>query len=207
MLAEPILRNLYLDRELSMPEVAQQLGTTQARVLSWLRKHGVPRRTASQSTYAKRKGESPLFIIPTILNSGQRELMVAAMMLYWAEGNKTASAIRIANLDPRMLVLFLRFLREICHVDNRRVRLYARIHPQFDLQSAAEFWSRVLELSLSQVRVYPHIDRRSRAGKQWSRFGLATLEFHSKQFKAWFDAAIESYLTDRWNLSPFRDVS
>jgi hypothetical protein len=40
------------------------------------------------------------------------ELHLAGCMLYWAEGDKGRQGVRIANSDPALLRLFVRFLRE-----------------------------------------------------------------------------------------------
>ena len=103
-------------------------------------------------------------------------------------------SVRIGNLDGRMLKVFIRFLREVCHVDERRLSVYVRVYKQFSLTAARRYWSRLLRLPVRQVFVYPHTDKRSQAHRQWSRHGLAVLEFHNTKFKAWLDYAIEEYV-------------
>ncbi len=180
-----------------MAEIAKEARTTHATVLYWLKKHNSTRRSWSESAYVKLNKNGDPFKIPQQLTRQQWELTIAGLMLYWAEGSKSAQAVRLANLDGRMLQLFARFLREVCHVEEKRLSVYVRVHRQFPIHAAKRYWARLLRLSASQVLVYPHTDLRSKAERQWSRYGLATLEFHNTKFKHWLDSAIEQYIT-RW---------
>ena len=119
-----------------MMEVAKELQATHAQVYYWLRKHGISRRSWSGSAYIKQNPNGDPFKIPTKMSSYQRELLRAGLLLYWAEGNKGKNAIRLANLDSRMLILFLEFLREVCSVDEERIRVYVRVHKKFSLDNA-----------------------------------------------------------------------
>ncbi len=123
--------------------------------------------------------------------------MVAGFLLYWAEGSKMEGTMRIANLDARMLQLFARFLREVCHAQERRLRVYPRVSRECDLVAARRYWARLLKLPSDQVHVYPHTDTRSLASRQWSPYGLATLEFHNTKLKRWRNQAIEAYLAQQ----------
>ena len=194
MITEAQLRTLYCDCQLSMMETASRLKVTHATVLYWLKKYRISRRSWSESTYAKQNPNGDPFLIPEKLSSRRRELMIAGMLLYWAEGSKGGSAMRIANLDPRRLHLFIKFLRNICHVNEQRLFVYVRLHKQFSLAAARRHWSSPLSLAQSRIFVYPHTDARSKADKQWSRYGIATLEFHSTKLKRWLDDAIEGYI-------------
>jgi hypothetical protein len=199
MIQGQLLEELYYHRRLSMTEVAQRLKTTHATVLYWLKKHGMPRRSWSESIYAKQNPGGHPFIIPAVLSVRQRELARAGFLLYWAEGAKSREATRLANLDPRMLQLFLKFLREVCGVSEARLRLSVRVYKQFSLRAAKAYWARTLRLPASRVFVYRHTDQRSRHVRQRSRYGLATLEFPSTTFKAWLDRSIETYVREQLN--------
>lgn len=189
------LEELYTQRRLSMMEIAKELRTTHATVLYWLKKHKIPRRSWSESTYVKLNREGDSFTIPKTLTAAQRELLAAALLLYWAEGDKTnKSGTKIGNLDGQMLQVFIKFLREVCRADERRLCVYVRVHRRFSLSGARRYWSQSLKLPPSRIHVYRHADKRSKANKQWSPYGLAILEFHSTKFKPWFDYTIKDYV-------------
>ncbi len=189
------LKKLYGHRQLSMMEIAHKLGTTHATVLYWLKKHGIPRRSWSDSTYIKLNPDGDPFRLPKVLTRSQQELLVAGLLLYWAEGDKTnKSGTKIGNLDGQMLQVFIKFLREVCHADENRLSVYVRVHKRFSLGAARQHWVQLLGLPPSRVHIYRHTDKRSKADKQWSPHGLAILEFHSTKFKRWFDQVIRDYV-------------
>lgn len=197
MIDETKLRQLYCDQKLSMAQIAAALGTTHATVLYWLKKHGVARRTWSESTYAKLNAERDPFTIPETLTPRQQALLQAALMLYWAEGSKAPGRLRITNLDHRMLQVFAAFLRQVCHINEKRLRLYVRVYETFDKRAAKSYWVKLLGLPTSQVFVYPHLDRRSKPSQQWSPYGIATLEFHSTKLRQWVDQMTEDVIREQ----------
>lgn len=191
---ETKLRQLYCNQRLSMAEVAERLGATHATVRYWLKKYGVPRRSWSESAYVKINRDGDPFDVPSVLTARQEELLRAGLMLYWAEGSKTPGALRIANLDHRMLQLFAAFLREVCHVREDRLSVYVRLYERFDREAARRYWAAALRLPSGQVFVYPHLDGRSKPSEQWSPYGVATLEFHSTKLKQWLDRQTEAFI-------------
>lgn len=188
------LQRLYCDRRLSMMEVASKLRTTHSKVYYWLKTHGIPRRSWSDSAYIKQNPKGDPFIIPDKFSSRQQELLKVGLLLYWAEGNKGKDAIRLANLDSRMLVVFLKFLRHVCYVKEDRIHIYVRVQKEFSLDKARQYWRDTLHVSTPNIHVYQHTDKRSKPFQQKSRHGIATLEFHSTKFKQWLDGVTEKYI-------------
>ena len=94
MIAKAQLKRLYSNRRLSMMEIAQQLRTTHATVLCWLKKHGIQRRSWSESADAKLNPNGDPFSVPVQLTVRQRELLTAGLLLYWAEGCKKGPAAK-----------------------------------------------------------------------------------------------------------------
>lgn len=191
-----LLCNLYCNERLSMIQVAERLEVTPRKIEYWLRKYGIPRRSCSESAYVKQNPNGDPFRIKRKLNSQEKELLLIGLILYWTEGSKTnGSPLQLANLDHRMLQLFLRFLREICKIDETRLRLYVRLYKSFDKKIAKIYWSRFLNIAEEQVFIYSHTDKRSKASKQWSKYGIATLQFSNTKLKRWLNDNIENYLS------------
>lgn len=196
MINKELLYNLYCNERLSMVQVADKLRIKPSKVEYWLKKYNIPRRSRSESAYIKQNPNGDPFKIKKKLNSRDKELLVIGLMLYWTEGSKTnKSLLQLANLDHRMLQLFLKFLREICRIDEARLRLYVRLYKTFNKKIAKIYWSRLLNIPEKQVSIYPHTDKRSKANKQWSKYGIATLQFSNTKLKKWLDGKIESYLS------------
>lgn len=178
-----------------MAQVAGKLRVMPSTVEYWLKKYSIPRRSCSESAYIKQNPNGDPFKIKRRLNPQDKELLVIGLMLYWTEGSKTnKSLLQLANLDYRMLQLFLKFLRKICKIDEARLRLYVRLYKTFDREIAKIYWSRCLNIPEKQVSIYPHTDKRSKVNKQWSKYGIATLQFSNTKLKKWLDDEIESYL-------------
>lgn len=179
-----------------MVQVADKLKIMSRKVEYWLKKYNIPRRSCSESAYVKQNPNGDPFRIKRRLNLQEKELLVIGIILYWAEGSKAKKPpLQLANSDRRMLQLFLRFLREICRIDEARLRLYVRLYKTFDRKTTKIYWSRLLDIPEKQVFIYSHTDKRSKANKQWSKYGIATLQFSNIRLKRWLDSTIESYLS------------
>jgi hypothetical protein len=80
----------------------------------------------------------------------ERELLVAGAALYAGEGSKTDGNVKFANSDPRMISLFLAWLRKFFDVDEARLRLRLYLHQGLDIDAANEFWSQLTGIPVSQ---------------------------------------------------------
>lgn len=195
MINKSLLYNLYSENKLSMVEISNKLRVTPKTVEYWLEKYDIPRRSCSESAYVKQNPKGDPFRIKRELNSKDKELLTIGLMLYWAEGNKNnKTLLQLVNLDYRMLQLFLKFLRGICKIDEKRLRLYVRLYKNFNKKVAKQHWAKLLNVSKEQIFVYPHTDTRSKVGNQWSEYGIATLQFSNTKLKKWLDNKIDAYI-------------
>jgi hypothetical protein len=78
-----------------------------------------------------------------------RELWLLGIALYWAEGSKEkecqpGSGVRFTNSDPLMVRLFLRWLIEICKIEESRIQMNLYIHENSknSVSDAVVFWSK-----------------------------------------------------------------
>jgi len=92
----------------------------------------------------------------------KRDLFMIGVSLYWAEGYKrpvvrngrvrTYHSVRITNSDPNVIKLYMRFLREICEVDDKKITASLRF---FEHQNEAEllnFWQKIVRIPHSGFR-------------------------------------------------------
>ena len=202
-ISKSMLNRLYYKKMLSMQDIASELRSTFPTVRYWMKKHNFSRRSNSDSAYFKANPEGDPFSIKKRLNKDEKDLMLTGLMLYWAEGSKSAKgSIQLANLDHRMLQIFVKFLREVCNIYEEKIRLYVRVYRKFNRKNAKRYWVQKLDISPKKVFVYPHTDTRSKANKQWSRYGIATLQFHNLKLYNWLDNAIETHLKQILNSQP-----
>lgn len=86
----------------------------------------------------------------------KRDLLIAGTALYWAEGHtKSRNVIEVANSDPKIVALLMRFFREILQIEESKFRGGLILHPGLNQQEALEFWSSLTKIPLSQFhKVY-----------------------------------------------------
>ena len=92
-----------------------------------------------------------------IKNIGQltkRELMLAGVSLYWAEGTKKSRQVRFCNSDPDLINFMIEWLRKYFNVDTKNLKLTVglnEIHKPRE-KIVKEYWSRKIGIPLSQFR-------------------------------------------------------
>jgi hypothetical protein len=102
-----------------------------------------------------------------IATLSERDFLIAGAALYAGEGAKRDGSILFANSDPRMVLLFVRWLRHFFPVDESRLRMRLYLHEGLDLQVATLFWSRLTGIPETQfTRPYrARADSTIRSGK------------------------------------------
>ncbi len=88
----------------------------------------------------------------------QRELKLVGVALYWAEGTKPSgwNAVAFANSDPSMIVLMMRWFREICGVPEDKFRLKVQAYGKSKIKEHEHFWSKLAGIPLKQF-VKPYV--------------------------------------------------
>ncbi|MER8030909.1 helix-turn-helix domain-containing protein [Streptomyces bauhiniae] len=83
----------------------------------------------------------------------KRELFIAGVALYWAEGAKDkphrrSEVLQFINSDPNVIRLFLRWL-DLLEVPRSRLTLRVSIHETADIGSAERFWADVVGVDVT----------------------------------------------------------
>ncbi|MBU1147044.1 MAG: hypothetical protein KKD11_01730 [Candidatus Omnitrophica bacterium] len=186
---------LYNIKKLSMWDIAKQSKVTHAKVYYWFKKYGIKRRSQSDSSYVKQNPNGDPFRIKKKLDNKERELLISGLMLYCAEGHRTnRHSTQLANLDYRILKVFIKFLRKICGIRKDKIGLYVQVYRKFNRNIARDYWSKILRMPKTQIFVYPHTDKRSKIDGQKSKFGIARLQVHNYKLKNWIDEELTNYL-------------
>jgi hypothetical protein len=91
-----------------------------------------------------------------------REVLIAGAIAYWCEGAKSKphrrqQGVDFINSDPRIVLLFLRFL-ELADISRGRLRFRVHIHENADVMAATEYWRNLCEASLDQF-TQPNLKR------------------------------------------------
>jgi len=84
---------------------------------------------------------------------GKRELFLGGLFLYWGEGSKTrTSDISISNTDPSVIKFFIAWTTKCLKIPQKDLRVQLHLYGDMDIKKELRFWSRALEIPLSQFR-------------------------------------------------------
>lgn len=163
---------------LTYDRIQLELGCSKSSISLWVRDlPQPPKRTREQASAIARRGweatlqrrESERQKVKDtarreIGTLSERELFIAGVGLYWAEGTKDkphARRERVAfvNSDPGMIEVFLAWLR-LLEVDRDRLHFHVMIHESADVGAAERYWADLV-------------------GVETSRFGKTTLKKHN----------------------------
>lgn len=132
---------------LSAQQIADHFGVGLDASYYALRKQKVPRRTARETNRIRFEAKPLSYNLKKKLTEKEGRLKITAVMLYWAEGYKVGKGtVDFANSDPDMVVIFWKFLSEICRVDRKRVRLHLYAYEGQDIDALMNFWCKLLDL-------------------------------------------------------------
>ena len=138
----------------TLNEIAAELGVSKSSVSLWVRGSGSMRRpvrpgraptaTGASDSGPERRRLSAGLRRSSVCRRGRRrigalsgrDLLIAGTALYAGEGTKTDGAVAFANSDPRMVILFCRWLRQFFVIDEARLRVYLYLHVGLDLDAA-----------------------------------------------------------------------
>ena len=106
------------------------------------------RARAIRASAAQRRLKTQADARAQITNLSESELFVAGVVAYWAEGAKnkpwrTGQSVKFMNSDPRLIQLFLAWLR-LAGVSGDRLIFRLHIHQSADAGAALAFWSEVV---------------------------------------------------------------
>jgi predicted transcriptional regulator len=80
-------------------------------------------------------------------------LHLAGCMLYWAEGSKDRNSIKFVNSDPSMMIVFVRFLREVFNIQDKQIkfRIVAYLDNGITVDEIKTFWLETLALDWTNL--------------------------------------------------------
>lgn len=75
-------------------------------------------------------------------------------ILYWAEGEKSGSAVSFTNSDPIMIKLYLALFRKSFKIDKQKLKAVLHLHPYHNANKQIAFWSETTGIPAEQIFVY-----------------------------------------------------
>lgn len=104
-------------------------------------------------------------------------------MLYWAEGAKYegGTVVDFANSDPAMIAIFLKFLRCVCGVNEKRLRVYPYFYSNQNLKENLRFWQTITGIPQQQF-TKPYVRKDYRIEKKSKMpFGMIHIRYSDKK--------------------------
>lgn len=178
---------------LSAQQIADHFGVSIHASYYTLRKLKVSRRSIVEANRVRFEAKPLSYSLKTSLTKEEGQLKMAAIMLYWAEGYKIGKGtVDFANSDPDMVVIFWKFLSEICMVDQERVRLHLYAYEGQKIEDLMQFWCNLLNLPRKKF-IKPYIKKAAAPGPRGPRMvhGLVHIRYCDtkllRQILVWID--------------------
>ncbi len=116
-----------------------------------------------------------------------RELLLVGAALYWAEGHKklfvkngreiTSHAVSLTNSDPELVGIFLRFIREVCKVDEQKIKASIRMFEHQNEDHVFQYWHTVTGIQKGNFgKVYVGVSRSSQGKRPYNRLPYGTIQ-------------------------------
>lgn len=175
------IKKLY-NSGLSVKDVAERISSTHGAVNNAMRRHNIPRRTPAQTNKIKFYN-SPLSFTPKKnLTAKEKQLKIAGLMLYWAEGFKKDNdyVVDFANSNPKMIRLFCRFLRKIYQVNEEKLSAYIYCYPSHDIKKLTKYWSNLTQIPPGQF-TKPYVRSDGGQIRDKMKHGLIHIRYFDKR--------------------------
>jgi len=180
------LKNLYLKKRFSSPEIAKLLKCSEHKVNYWLNKYKIPKRTISEAIYAKCNPNGDPFRIKSKLNKKEVRLKGVGLGIYWGEGDKSSNntSVRISNTDPFLIKKFREFLKKIYRVKKEKFKYGLILFNDVDKGTAVKFWKGHLNIKRKQLGKITIIPPQGKGTyKNKNKYGVLTLIVSCKKLK------------------------
>ena len=145
-----------------------------------LRRQDIPRKSIVEQNKLRFRRSPLSFEFKEKFSPKERDLLVAGLMLYYGEGAKTGHTVDFANSDPMLLGLFLKFLKDICGIDEKKLRFYLYCFSDQKSKSLIRFWCSHLGVEPGQF-TKPYVRSTLNKGKRTMANGVLHIRYSDKR--------------------------
>lgn len=153
---------------LSYKEILKQIKVSKASLSLWLRdveltpeqkRQLLTKMDCVRYEVAKRKVAKRIQRTKNIMAAARGEvqfftrnpLFMVGLALYWAEGAKNAmESVKLVNSDPHMIMLAMRWFREVCNVPEEKFRIHIHMHDLHSRKNVNSYWASCTGIPLRQ---------------------------------------------------------
>ncbi len=194
-----LIKDFYYNKQLSVPEISKRIGVDEKTIYRFMERMSLARRKPEESNriifYKKVKS----FFLKQKLSEEEEKLKLSGIMLYWTEGakmnsEKRAVIVDFANSNPQMIQLFLKFLRYICGVDEKRLRVLLYCYTNQNIKKLKIFWQNITKIPLTQF-TKPYVRKDFLPEKKDKmKYGLVHIRYCDKKLLIQIEHWIKEYL-------------
>ncbi len=107
----------------------------------------------------------------------RRDLQIIGLCLYLGEGSKTQrGAAKLANSDPAVIKIMMRYFREICCVPEKKFRAHIHTYSHLNVEVAEAYWSKISGIPRGQFyKTYSKPSVASKGKKDSTPYGTVDL--------------------------------
>jgi hypothetical protein len=179
----------------SAKSIAGTLSVTLDTVYSFMRKHQITRRSPAESNQLRFNKQTPTFTTKKKLNKNDVQLKLLGVAIYWAEGYKSekAKCVDLANSDPDMIRIFMKFLRNVCGVNENKFRVLLYCHDKQKIPELIAYWSHLTKIS-PKLFTKPYVPKRTSPSQHREMsYGLIHVRYYDKKLLQLLLSWIEEY--------------
>jgi hypothetical protein len=171
----------------SMADIAKQLHCSIHKVVYWMDKYNITRRTRSEASYLQQNPTGDPFSIKLELSKEETFLYGLGLGIYWGEGEKVSKhAIRVANTDPYVIKTFVLFLFNICGVEKRKLSYSIVCFNDSDPDKVKSYWANELKTDKENFGKIVQIPMQGKGTyKRKSQYGVCTATVSNIKLKTW----------------------
>ena len=169
-----------------MTEISKILKVSPNKVVYWMKKFNLERRTHSQAAYIKQNPKGDPFEIKHNLSKDDIFLYGLGVGIYWGEGNKNPKipSLRVANTDPYLIKTFLYFLRHIFGLNKNRFSYSIVCFNDVDPKKARSYWAKELKIPPKKFGKITIIPKQGKGTyKRKSQFGVCTVQGNNSKLR------------------------
>lgn len=185
----------YYSSGKSMTQISKIFGCSTNKIVYWMNKYNITRRTRSEATYILKNPNGDPYNLKGINNLSNKEMYLYGLGigLYWGEGEKTTRhAIRVTNSDPYVIIKFREFLIKICRFKITRIGYSLISFNDIDPKVVKRYWSNQLQISPEKFGKITTIPSQGKGTyKKKSKYGVCTIYAGNIKLKKWIMDEIE----------------
>ncbi len=185
MIEKARLEHLYVVKKSSMAEVASDFECSIHKISYWMDRYGIARRSISEAIYQKHNPLGDPFRIKKPKTLREAELYGLGIGLYWGEGTKKNKyAVRLGNTDPELIIVFIKFLKELCGIRVSKLRYGLQLFSDIEPEEALAYWMKKLKAGRSQFfKITVTISGAIGTYRNKSKYGVLTVYYGNKKLR------------------------